>query len=145
MKKFLLCSATAMMLACCSCTRQAIYPVTGSVTFKGAPACGAAVFFSRRGGNAMNEPMIMGIVQDDGSFELVCGSQGAGAPPGDYDVLIEWKEIVGQARGRPQRGGDKLKGRYADSKHPLLHATVEAKRTMLPPFDLTDAGTVRKP
>jgi hypothetical protein len=28
----------------------------------------------------MNEHVIMGIVQDDGSFELVCGPLGKGAP-----------------------------------------------------------------
>jgi hypothetical protein len=86
----------------------------------------------------MNENTIMGIVQEDGSFELVCGSLGKGAPPGDYDVLIEWKPANGQNKGRPQHGPDKLKGRYADRKHPLLQATVEATTTNLPQFELTD-------
>jgi hypothetical protein len=86
----------------------------------------------------MNDHMIMGIVQDDGSFELVSGPPGKGVPPGTYDVLIEWKQIGGQSKGRPQQGADKLKGRYADPKRPLLHATVEAKATTLPPFELTD-------
>ena len=88
----------------------------------------------------MNDHTIMGIVQGDGSFELVCGSQGKGHPPGTYDVLIEWKP-ADQSKGRRQPGSDKLKGRYADPRRPLLHATVEAKATSLPPFDLTDSAS----
>ena len=145
MKKFLLCTLTVSGLACTSCTSSnRLYPVSGTVTYKGKPAAGAALFFQRQGRDRMNEQMIMGIVQEDGSFELVCGSLGKGAPPGEYDVLIEWKRIIGQSKGRPQHGPDKLKGRYADRKHPLLHATVEAKATNLPPVALTDAKPVQE-
>jgi hypothetical protein len=137
MKQALFSTTAALALACTSCG-NGLYPVSGKVTYKGAPAAGAAVFFHRRGGDAMNEHMLMGLVQEDGSFELVCGSLGKGAPPGQYDVLIEWKRVTGQGKGRPQHGPDKLKGRFADPQHPLLHATVEAKATILPPFELTD-------
>ena len=63
---------------------------------------------------------------------------GKGIPPGEYDVMIEWRRTAGQSRGRPQRGPDILKGRYNDPKRPLLHATAEPKATNLPPFELTD-------
>ncbi len=116
------------------------YPVSGKVTYKGSPASGATVFFRRPGGDRMDDHMIMGIVEEDGSFELVSGLPGKGTPPGAYDVLIEWKRgIIGDpSKGRPHQAADVLKGRYADPKHPLLHATVEAKATNLPPFELTD-------
>lgn len=86
----------------------------------------------------MNDHMIMAVVQEDGSFEVVCGSLGKGAPPGDYDVLIEWKPVSGQSKGRPQHGADFFRGRYADPKQPLFHATVEANTNQLAPFELTD-------
>jgi hypothetical protein len=131
--------AMAAALTCISCGNQNnIYPVAGKVTYNGAPAPGAVVFFHRRGADSMNEHMVMGLVQEDGSFELVCGSLGKGAPPGEYDILIEWKPATGQQRGRPERRLDKLQGRYADRKNPLMHATIEAKANHLPPFDLTD-------
>jgi hypothetical protein len=134
-----------LVLASASCSnKHNIYPVMGKVTYQGVPAVGAAVFFHRQGGNPMNEHLIMGIVQEDGSFELVCGSLGKGAPPGEYDVLIEWRPVSGQSKGRPQHGPDKLKGRYADPKHPRLHATIEATGTNLSSFELTDAGPVQK-
>jgi hypothetical protein len=138
-RNLVFCLAAALPLACASCgAKNDIYPVSGKVTYKGAPAAGAAVFFYRHGGDSMNDHMIMGLVQEDGTFELVCGSLGNGAPPGEYDVVIEWKQISGQEKGRPKRGPDKLNGRYADPKHSRLQATVKAERNELAPFDLTD-------
>jgi hypothetical protein len=138
-RKVVLCLAAGLALACTSCDNSNnLYPVSGKVTYKGRPAAGAAVFFHRQGGDGMNDHMIMGIVQEDGSFELVCGSLGKGAPPGEYHVLIEWKRVSSQSKGRPQHGPDKLKGRYADPIHPVLHATVEAQANTLPPYELTN-------
>jgi len=139
MRKVVFCLAAALALTAVSCgNKNNLYPVSGKVMYQGAPAAGAAVFFYRQGVDPMNEHMTMGLVQEDGSFELVRGSLGKGAPPGEYDVAIEWKQVFGQSKGRPQHGPDKLQGRYADPKHPLLHATVEAKTNDLPPFELTD-------
>ena len=141
MRKVIFCVTAALVLAGASCSnKDTIYPVSGQVTYKGAPASGAAVFFHRQGGDPIDEPTILGIVQADGSFELVCGPLGKGAPPGNYDVLIEWKRVTGPGKPRPQTGPDRLKGRYADPKRPLLHATVEARANHLPPFELTVAG-----
>ena len=84
----------------------------------------------------MNEHLIMGIVQEDGSFSLVCGPHGAGAPPGEYDVLIEWKQDRNQPKGLAAGAHDRLRGRYADPKSPRLHATVNAETNSLPPFEL---------
>ncbi len=139
MRKVVLCLMAALVLACASCgNKNNIYPVSGKVMYQGSPASGATVFFRRKGGDTINDHTIMGIVQEDGSFELVCGSLGKGARCGEYDVLIEWKQVSGQRKGRPQHGPDKLKGRYADPKRPLLHATVEAKTNDLLPFELTN-------
>jgi hypothetical protein len=132
-------------LAFVSCDRNSnLYPVSGQVFCNGVPASGAAVFFYRQGGDSTKEETIMGIVQPDGSFELVTGALGKGAPPGEYDVLIEWKPVTGQNKGRPERSRDRLEGRFADRKHPLLHATVAATATILPPFELADAGPAQQ-
>ncbi len=139
MRKVVFCLTAVLGLTCASCgNKNDIYPVSGKVTYKGSPASGATAFFYRQGGDSMNEHLIMGIVQEDGSFELVCGSLGKGAPPGEYDVLIEWKPVSGQRQGRPQHSPDKLKGRYADPKRPRFHATVKAERNDLAPFDVTE-------
>jgi hypothetical protein len=138
-RKILFCQTALLALACASCgNKNNMYPVSGKVTCKGSPASGATVFFARPGGDRMNDHLMMGIVGDDGSFEMVCGSLGKGAPPGEYDVLIEWKQGIEQNKGRPQRGPDLLQGRYADPKNPRFRVVVKAERNTLAPFDLTD-------
>jgi hypothetical protein len=144
MKKGLFCVPAALALACCSCG-NGLAPVAGTVTYKGAPAAGATVHFRRAGVGPLNEQAVMGIVQGDGSFALVCGAAGPGAPPGDYDVFVEWRQgpalaaAARHSRGDPRRKPpDRLKGRYADPKHPRLHAAIRAGANHLPPFELTD-------
>jgi hypothetical protein len=144
MRKVIFCVTAALVLACSSCNRNNLYPVSGKVTYKGSPASGATVFFYPQSGKPVNDCMTIGVVGEDGSFEVVCGSLGKGAPPGEYDVVIEWKPVSVQGKGRPRHGPDKLSGRYADPKHPLLHATVEAKANNLRSFELTDAAPARK-
>jgi hypothetical protein len=139
MRELMACVTAAVLLAGAGCgTNDNIYPVSGKATYKGMPAAGAALFFQRRGGDPGQEAPIVGIVQADGSFEVVYGSQGKGCPPGDYDVLIEWKRAPSPRKGRSQSGPDRLGGRYADPKHPRLHAQVKAEINQLAPFDLTD-------
>ncbi len=141
MRKVVLCVSAVLVLTCVSCKRNGIYPVLGKVTYNGYPASEAVVFFFRQGGPSSNDPTIMSIVQADGSFELVCGSLGKGAPPGQYDVAIVWTQTSqGCCKGRLRHGPDILQRRYADPKQPLLHATVEAKTNNLPPFELASAG-----
>jgi hypothetical protein len=142
----LVCCATAITaFAVAGCSGSTVQPVTGRVTYKGSPASGAAVYFHRQGGSSAKDPPIMGMVQEDGSFELVCGSLGKGAPPGDYDVLIEWRRGPAPGKGRAQLGPDRLKGLYYDRARPLLRATVEARTTNLPPFELFDTKPTAKP
>ncbi|HVX10048.1 MAG TPA: hypothetical protein VHC22_02495 [Pirellulales bacterium] len=131
-------AAGALCNASCNRNPHDLYPVSGNVTYNGSPAAGAAVFFYRRGADPANDQTVMGIVQGDGSFELVCGPFGKGAPPGDYDVGVEWKPVVGQSNGNPQRGPDRFGGRYSDPHRSTLHAVVAARANHLPPFELTD-------
>jgi hypothetical protein len=139
MNKAVVAMLVAVTLACTSCGNSTkLYPVSGKVMYKGAPAAGAAVFFQRRGADPLAEQTIMGIVKEDGSFTLVCGPQSAGVPVGEYDVLIEWKRRSSQGRGLAQPVPDRLKGRYANPKQPLLHAVVRAGTNDLPAFELTD-------
>jgi hypothetical protein len=144
MRKGLFGAVAALALASCSCG-NGLSPVSGTVTYKGAPAVGASVHFRRTGVGPLNEQTVMGIVQGDGTFTLVCGAQGPGAPAGEYDVLVEWRQGAGPAkaqghgRGDPRRKpADRLKGRYADPKRPRFHAVIRAGANHLPPFELTD-------
>ncbi len=129
-------------MSCTACSSNGVYPVSGKVTYRGTPAAGAVVSFHHRGGATDGQPMV-GIVQKDGTFALLSGAHGQGAPPGEYDVLIEWKRGIGgdcctagARRQQAQIGADKLKGRYANPRQPRLHAMVKAQANELPAFAL---------
>jgi hypothetical protein len=129
----------AAAVACSSCGGPAgLYPVTGTVLFDGQPAVGATVTFVRKGAaDPHKEQTPQGVVGEDGTFTLN-GPSGDGAPPGEYVVLVEWKEGAGAQRGRAPAlsAPDRLKKKYLDPHAPLLTATVEAKSNALPPFEL---------
>src|SRR5262245_45207130 len=58
----------ASALACSSCGKSGLYPVSGKVLYKGEPAAGATVSFVRKGAaERLQEPAPQGVVQEDGS------------------------------------------------------------------------------
>jgi hypothetical protein len=129
----------AIALTCASCgNSEGIYPVSGKVLHKGQPAVGATVSFVRNGAtNRSEEQAPQGVVNEDGTFTLA-SALGQGAVPGDYIVLVEWKQGAAKARGRSPglNAPDRLKKRYLDPTRPLLTATIEAKSNDLPPFNV---------
>ncbi len=132
---FMLCG---LALACTSCGDNGLYPVCGRVMCNGAPATGAFVYLVRRDADPLEQQSVMGVVQADGSFTLVCDAKGKGAPPGEYHVLIKWPNRSGRGKGMAHKISDRLKGRYADPKHPPWSITIKAQANELPPFDLTN-------
>jgi hypothetical protein len=85
----------------------------------------------------VHEQVSMGIVQEDGAFKLV-GPGGEGVSPGEYIVLVEWKEGAGKVRGRNPglNAPDRFKGRYLKMNQPLLHAEIKATKNQLSAFEL---------
>lgn len=137
-RRLLAVGVAAAALTCGACNNSGQYPVSGKVTYHGEPAAGATVTFVRQGStDRFAETTSQGVVQDDGTFTL-SGPAGNGAPPGEYAVLVEWKEGAGAKRGRAPAlsAPDRLKKKYLDPNKPLLTATVEPKSNALPPFDL---------
>lgn len=118
-----------------------VYPVSGKVLYKGDPATGATVYFHRKGdkgdGDRLREHIPQGIVGEDGSFTLASPA-GAGAVPGEYAVLIEWKEGAGTLRGRGPGldARDRFRGRYLNVQNPQFTAEVKAEKNRLAPFEL---------
>jgi hypothetical protein len=151
-----------------SCGRgegPALYPVDGTVKYKGAPASGAYVVLLRDapaapGAPAAGEEPPSAMVEEDGSFTVSSGDKGNGALAGTYKVMITWRTGVGAdaakaqeesekkkrgARARITRADkhamlapDRLKGRYSQPEKPLLTAEVKPETNHLPPFELTD-------
>jgi hypothetical protein len=129
----------ATLVASAGCAKQTdLFPVNGKILYQGTPAVGATVTFVRKEtGNRMTEQVPQGVVGEDGTFSLV-SLKGAGALPGEYVVLVEWKEGSGKVKGRSPglNAPDRLGRRYLNPEKPLLTATVEKKSNTLPAFDL---------
>src|SRR5437660_990681 len=92
-------AVAAAVLACAGCGNDAgLYPVSGKVLYKGQPAAGATVYFRHKGAaDPLREQTPQGVVTEDGSFTLA-GPAGPGALPGEYVVLVEWKDGAGKAK-----------------------------------------------
>jgi hypothetical protein len=146
--------ACALASPCAGCGESnGLYPVYGKVNFQGEPAAGAVLYLHRIGPDAAGGEVARGEVQSDGSFWIESGDQGAGAMPGQYAVLIEWRQgplrthrvetarSVGQAASREGKplliADDRLNGRYFDVAHPRITAEVKAEKNTLPTIDLT--------
>jgi hypothetical protein len=145
-------SVCVLLVAGCG-NSAGLYPVSGTVTYKGEAASGAVVYFHRQGEPGASRALVpFGIVQDDGGFSLSSDDLGSGALPGSYTVLVEWKDRKGDGvvpvkatgqtnlvkRSRVHSGPDRLKGRYFDASKPLLQAEVKPGPNQLATFELTD-------
>ena len=131
-KNFFIFGSVLIVTACLSgCGHSnGLYPVRGKVLYKGEPAVGAAVYFHRKdAADRLREQTLQGIVQQDGAFELA-GAKGKGAIPGDYIVLIEWKE------GPGIKTPDRFKGKYFHLKNPRFTAQVKPAKNELPAFEI---------
>jgi hypothetical protein len=127
------------ILTCAGCgNSNGVYPVSGKVLYKGEPAKGAIVYFHRKSvTDILQEHTPQGVVEEDGTFTLV-SPLGKGALPGEYVVLIEWKEGAGKGRGRNPAlaAPDRLRGRYMNPKKPQFQVEVKTEKTQLTPFEL---------
>jgi hypothetical protein len=146
----LLAAALAMVPLGCD---PGLSPVTGTVTYQGKPAVGAAVHF-RPEGSADDETVVypIGIVDAEGKYVLETPNTGKGAAPGKYRVLIRWSvekdpnapppkkksKLQDDDRKNPESDSDRLKYRYFNPAKPLLRAEVKPGVNNLDVFELKD-------
>jgi hypothetical protein len=134
--------ALAMILclsACGGSDRRQVYPVRGQVLVDGKGAADALVFL-----HAVDDAdprVVRPFAQADkeGKFAISTYVSGDGAPPGDYLVTIEWRELSGLFK-QDVGGPDRLKGAYADAKKAPFQITVTARDNDLPPFEISTKG-----
>lgn len=122
--------------SCARTTSEAVYPVSGSVRYKGQPASGARIAFHPLNPSPANRPVPWATVAADGSFRLSTYLQGDGAPPGRYAVTILWPSEDRKDEDGTAAGPDRLQGRYADPKTTPFQVEVRAQPNALEPFDL---------
>ncbi|MDR3634103.1 MAG: carboxypeptidase-like regulatory domain-containing protein [Isosphaeraceae bacterium] len=111
-----------------------VYPVKGSVVLAdGKPLSGGKVYFVPKDGALTSE----GKIGSDGTFALVTGGSGEGAPPGDYKVRVA-PEDTSLLAGKKAAKGKALPfpSKYLDEDSSGLTATVKADPNQLEPFRL---------
>ena len=148
-------AAASLSAALCGCGEgNGLYPVYGKVVCKGEPASGAIVSFFRASPGGTGDEIPRAEVRPDGTFRVETGDRGRGAPPGDYSVLIEWRQgplrthrldtarSIGKKAAREGKSillaDDRLKGRYFDPARPRLKAEIKAQTNNLPAFEVTE-------
>jgi hypothetical protein len=130
-----------LLLVFCGCSkpqgnRKATFPVTGSVSVDGNPVEGLAVVCINVAGIDKEHPTeSQCFTKEDGSFEIGTYESSDGVPEGEYVLTFRWGEWN---RLSHSYEGDKLDGRYANPKKPVVTFTVEAgKPTELDEIELT--------
>ena len=101
-------TALACLFAIIGCTeakpaRVAVYPASGTITFKGQPTHGALVTLHPKSGPTENVPTPRANVDKDGSFKVSTFDGGDGAPEGEYVVTVRWYKLI-------KNGGDVVAG-----------------------------------
>lgn len=133
-------AAASLSLLAASCGgsgRPKVYPVSGTLTVKGAPAAGAFVVFHPRGDQGQRALKPYGQVGADGVFQLTTFATNDGAPEGEYAVTVVWPAPARPNSPDPgETGPDRLDGRFKDPARPVTTVTIGAQETALNSIDL---------
>jgi hypothetical protein len=108
-----------------------VHEVKGTVVLAdGKPLTGGSIYFVRKAGDLPVTPS--GKIGPDGSFSLVTGGSGEGAPAGEYKVRIEAAPVgsTGQKTKEP------FPARYNDEDSSKIEITVRAGANQLEPIRL---------
>ena len=119
--------------ACSNHSHKTVYPVRGSVFYKGKPAHGALVVFHPEDSSDPRPVKPHGRVQADGTFRLSTYFADDGAPAGRYRVTIHWWE---NHDDEEQTGKSLLPERYQKPMTSGISATIEPRHNKLKPFHL---------
>jgi hypothetical protein len=117
----------------CTAEGPKLHPVNGKVFYLEQPADGATVVFQSVGGDP-EAAMPSGLVKADGSFALSTPTRGAGAPAGEYIVLITWYPPDARDQNNPK---NRLPAKFGSAATTPLKATVKEGTNELEPFRLT--------
>jgi len=119
----------------CSESRVPVFPVHGTVSFKGKPPVGAQVVLHAVNASGPTEVAPAATVREDGSFEITAYDPGDGAPDGDYVATIEWFKIV-TGEGGGGRGPNVLPKQYASAKTSPVKVQVAGGPVEIPPIKI---------
>lgn len=110
----------------------AVYEVKGKVVLAdGKPLPGGIISFVPKGDLPITPS---GVIGPDGTFSLVTGGSGEGAPVGDYKIRVEAPEL--QQVDHRSRRRPLLPSKYTDEDSSHIEITVRAESNHLDPIVL---------
>jgi hypothetical protein len=118
-----------------------LQPVTGSVTFKGAPTPGAIVMFVPQGKSEGPVPRIAGVVEEDGTFEMsttVAVGTLFGVQPGKYFATVSWNHKVDPNDRDSDDGPDLVPSIYKSHLTSPLRVEIHDGENELDAFELKE-------
>jgi hypothetical protein len=107
-----------------------VYEVKGKVTLAdGKPLSSGWIYFVPKGDLPITPS---GVIGSDGTFSLVTGGSGDGAPPGEYKVRIEAPQLQAALKGKKPP----FPLKYLDEDSSLVVVQVRAEPNQLDPICL---------
>ena len=115
----------ACVVAGCGPREVPRHPVRGQVFYRKKPLADAQVVFHvvDNSPQAANKPIA--ITDEQGRFALTTMSRGDGAPPGEYVITIELRELVTVGEEKVRSGRSLLPERYRHLEKSGLRFRVE--------------------
>lgn len=121
-------------------TASKLAPVSGKITYKGAPCDGALVVFHPLESDRVNDPKPVATTAADGTYNLTSFAENDGAEPGEYGVTVVWNAPAKEAKmsisGEGSVGSDRLKGSYGNPASTKLKAKIDLGKLNEVNFDL---------
>lgn len=125
-------------LAGCGKREVATFPVRGQVTFRGVPLAEAQVVFHCVDGSPQTANKPMAFTDSDGRFHLTSMKSRDGAPPGEYAITVELRDLVVVGEEKVRNGRSLLPERYRVPEKSGLRFRVEKGENETPRIDLVD-------
>ena len=141
-RKFRLSAVFILVAVCGSCSkesrRRVCYPVTGQVFVRGQAAAGVLVVLYPANKLDAGAPSASGMTDEGGRFALSTYQTEDGAPAGDYEVALTWRDEGFKRREvfKKSQEPDRLKDRYKNAKTSGLRVRIEAVPNELEAFNL---------
>ena len=112
------------------------HPVRGKVTLDGKPLAEAMIVFHPLEDDAPEISKPLAYSGQDGDFELTTLQPRDGAPPGQYAITVELRELKADGDQMVRDGRNLLPAIYGDPKTSGFRFLVEGEPNEVPAIDL---------
>lgn len=113
-----------------------VFPVKGTITFKGQPIQGAVVVLHPKAQGPIPAPTPRANVDAQGNFAVTTYASGDGAPEGEYTVTVQWYKPVKGEGGDLKAGPNVIPAKYSRPAQSDLKIVVATGPNEVPPIKL---------